>query len=354
MVAIVRPLVAGLVAGVLAALPLTPSVADDSPVAQRTSDVVSRKVVFEIENTNATAVACVPDGKSYKLRGELVGPRNEVLATDADRVNVLVHDLTAGSWFWHLRAHPSYDYATQLARAGETSLVLDRLGYDSSRLADGNATCLGAQADMLHQVVQHVRSGRYDFRNSTRGTPGAQHVVLHGHSVGAAIAQTEAAKFDDVDGLVLMSWTDSGASQRAVDEASQQSATCLQGEDYATYGQTKKEFRQLLFASAPAPVQRTAASLRNPDPCGDALSLTQLVASLNLTTQDIEAPVLLLFGSKDALTRNDAAQQQAQAFSSSVEVTSRTVKGAGSALPLEKSAPTTRARVLRWLCSLDC
>lgn len=354
MVTIVRPLVVGLVVGVLAALPVTPSVADDSPVAQRTSHVVSRQVVFEMENTNATKVACVPDGRSYRIRGELVGPRSEVLGADADRINVLVHDLSAGSWFWHLRDHPAYDYATQLARAGETSLVLDRLGYDSSRLADGNATCLGAQADMLHQVVQHARSGSYKFRKSTRGTPAAQHVVVHGHSVGAAIAETEAATFDDVDGLVLMSWSDSGASQRAVDEASQQSATCLRGEDYATYGQTKKEFRQLLFASAPARVQRTAASLRNPDPCGDALSLTQLVGSLNLTTRDIEAPVLLLFGSKDALTRNDAAEKQAKAFSSSVSVTSRTVRGAGSALPLEKSAPKTRERVLRWLCSLGC
>ena len=74
---------------------------------------------------------------------------------------MLVHDLGTGGWFWNLRTHPAYDCATRLAERGETSLVLDRLGYGASRLADGNATCLGAQVDMLHQVVQHLVSGQY-------------------------------------------------------------------------------------------------------------------------------------------------------------------------------------------------
>jgi pimeloyl-ACP methyl ester carboxylesterase len=347
-----RLAVAGLVAASVAVLPTGTSSAAGAPPA-RSTHVVSRQVVFELENTNATSVLCTPDNASYTVRGRLIGPRKDVLGADAARMNVLVHDMTAGSWFWHLRSHPAYDYATQLARAGETSLVFDRLGYDSSPLADGNATCLGAQADMLHQVVQHLKSGSYHFRNSHRGTPAAQHVVVHGHSVGAAIAEAEAATFDDVDGLVLMSWTDGGASQRAVDEASQQSTTCLKGEDYAHYGQSGADFRRLLFATAPGKVQRAASSRRNADPCGDALSLTQLVTSLNLTTRDVEAPVLLLFGGRDALTRKDAAQAQADAFSSSVSVTEHTVKGAGSALPLERSAPRTRARVERWLDTLD-
>lgn len=358
MVSSARVVVAGALVGLVAALvggvaAPPPVVAAASPQA-REVDVVSRPVVFRVENVNATSVACLPDARSYALRGRLVGPRREVLSADIPRVNVLVHDLTAGRWFWHLRRHPRFDYATRLARAGETSLVLDRLGYDASPLADGDATCLGAQADMLHQVVQHVRSGRYAFRGETdRLTPGAQHVVVHGHSVGAAIAQTEAATFDDVDGLVLMSWTDTGASSRAVDEASRQSAACAQGADYAAYGRTKRDFRELLFASAPTRVQRTATALRNQDPCGDALSLGPLVLSSARTTRTIEAPVLLLFGSKDARNRPDAAEQQARSYDAAERVTLRTVAGAGSALPLEQSAPTTRAHVLRWLATLD-
>lgn len=347
---VARIVVTGLVAGLLAALPSgSPAVAAD-----QASDVVSRDVVFKVENVNNTDVACPADGKTYRLRGELVGPRAEVLSADIPRINVLVHDMATGSWFWNLRSRPSYDYATKLARRGETSLVLDRLGYDASPLDDGNATCLGAQADMLHQVVQHLRSGRYDFGDGSATTPAAQQVVVHGHSAGAAIAQIEAATFDDVHGLVLMSWSDSGASARAVDEASQQSATCLGGQDYASYGGTRREFRRLFFASAPADVQRAAASRRNPGPCGDALSLAQLEVASVVTTRQIEAPVLLLFGSKDALNRDDAAEQQAAALSSSVRVVTHVVPGAGNALVLEESAPQTRRKVSRWLCSLGC
>jgi hypothetical protein len=340
----VAPLLTGTALG---ALPASPASASGSG-----SEVVTRAVTIEVENTNNTPVACLADNQSYVLHARLVGPRRDVLGANVPRMNVLVHDLATGGWFWNLTRHPAYDYAGNLARAGETSLVLDRLGYGASRLPQGNATCLGAQADMLHQVVQHLRSGRYDFTGSNRATPAVHHVVLHGHSVGAAIAQVEAATFDDVAGLVLMSWTDSGASTRAVDEASRQQAACLQGKDYVRTGASRKDYRGLLFVTAPLRVQRSALARRDTDPCGDALSLAQLLAASKLASGRVEAPVLLLFGSKDALNRDGAAQQQRDAYSSSEGVTARTVRGAGSALPLERSAPRTRAQVLRWLSGL--
>ncbi|MFC4783731.1 alpha/beta fold hydrolase [Nocardioides sp. MAHUQ-72] len=336
-----------LVATTLTTLSPTPAAADPG------GEVVSRAVTIDVENTNGTSVACLPDNKSYALHARLVGPRREVLGANVPRINVLVHDLATGSWFWHLTRRPAYDYAGRLAAAGETSLVVDRLGYGASRLPEGDATCLGAQADMLHQVVQHLRSGSYRFRDSARATPAVHHVVLHGHSVGAAIAQVEAATFDDVDGLVLMSWTDSGPSSRAVDEASRQSTACLRGQDYVRFGQSRRDYRSLLFRTAPSRVQRTALAHRDENPCGDALSLAQMVTTSTLTAGRVEAPVLLLFGGRDALNRDGATQQQRQAYSSSVAVSSRTIAGAGSALPLERSAPRTRATVLRWLDRLD-
>jgi alpha-beta hydrolase superfamily lysophospholipase len=343
LVATAAAALAALLGGTLAGLPTSPAQAASGP------DVVTRRIVVAVQNTNTTKVACVPDDKSYVLRGRLVGPRSEVLGANIPRLNILVHDLATGSWFWHLRDHPRYDYAAGLARAGETSLVLDRLGYGASRLEHGDATCLGAQADMLHQVVQHVRSGRYRYAGSMEGTPSTQHVILHGHSVGAAIAQVEAATFDDVDGLVLMSWTDTGASQRAIDEGRRQSATCAQGDDYVRFAQSRQQYRRLLFATAPAGVQRAAVAHRDVNPCGDALSLGQMVTGSTTSAKDVEAPVLLLFGGRDALNRDDAAQRQRDAYTSSTSVTAHTVKGAGSALPLERSAPATRARVLDWL-----
>jgi hypothetical protein len=332
----------------LAALLVAP--ATPASAAPRSPTVLSRQVVFEVENTNATSVLCTPDNQSYQLRGRLIGPRRDIIGHGgALRVNVLVHGLGTGSWFWHLPGHPAYDYATKLAEHGETSLVLDRLGYGASPLADGDETCLGAQADMLHQVVQHLRSGSYDFTGVQGSTPAAAHVVTQGHAVGAAIAQVEAATFDDVDGLVLMSWTDRGATALATRTASRQNAACGGAADYASYAATAADFRSLFFASAPRGVQNAAAARRDPTPCGDATSLTPLLLSSNLEAGQVEAPVLLLFGSKDALTRPDARDQQASSYGASEKVTSRTIAGAGSALPLERSAAKTRAAVLRWL-----
>lgn len=310
--------------------------------------VASRAVVFDVENTNATSVLCVPDDESYRLRGRLVGPTDDLDGIGGTlRVNVLVHDLGTGGWFWNLRGHPAYDYAARLAERGETTLVLDRLGYAGSRLADGLATCLGAQADMLHQVVQHLRSGHYRYVDATAGSaPAAAHVVTHGHGVGAAIAQVEAAEFDDVSGLVLMSWTDSGATSLALRTAARQSRDCLD-EDYAPFAATRADFRELLFASAPAAVQRAAARRRSEDPCGDVASLGPLRLDAGLTAGQVDAPVLLLYGAKDKLVRSGARDAQAAAYPT--RVTMKVFPGAGSALPLERSAGKVRSTVLRWL-----
>jgi len=39
--------------------------------------------------------------------------------------------------------------------------VIDRLGYGSSSIPPGAATCIGSQATILHEIVQDLRSGSY-------------------------------------------------------------------------------------------------------------------------------------------------------------------------------------------------
>ncbi|WP_028637568.1 alpha/beta hydrolase [Nocardioides sp. URHA0032] len=341
-----RPTLLGVLTALVATLLAAPAATAASPRVE--SRVGSRGVVFDVENTNATSVLCAPDNRSYHLRGRLVGPAQDLDGIGgALRVNVLVHDFGTGGWFWNLAGHPAYDYATRLAEHGETSLVLDRLGYGTSRLPDGDATCLGAQADMLHQVVQHLASGQYRFTNPDLGTtPAAAHVVTQGHGVGAAIAQVEAGTFDDVDGLVLMSWTDRGATALATRTAARQSRDCA-GTDYAPFAATRADFRSLMFATAPAAVQRAAASRRSEDPCGDVGSLSPFLLASNLAAGKVDAPVLLLYGGQDKLNR--ASARDAQASSYPTKVTTKIFRGAGSALPLERSADRVRAAVLRWL-----
>lgn len=350
-----RTLLAGLVAGAVTGALVGAIAGQSSAAAPRPDrhDVITRDVVFTLTNHNDTAVPCLADGDEHVVAGRLVGPRDEVLGrAGSTRINVLVHDAGTGGWFWNLTDSRRHDYAGRLAAHGETSLVLDRLGFDASPLADGRATCLGAQATMLHQVVQHVRSGIYEYvdRPAAAVPHGAQ-VVLHGHGVGAAVAQLEAAEFDDVDGLVTMGWTDGGASRAAISEAARQTSVCL-GDDYATYGATRSDFRDLLFATARRPVQRAALAQRNETPCGDVASLLGTVGALNLGTGSIEAHVLVLQGGRDVRTGGSDAEAQADRFRSAQSVASRTFARAGSALPLERQAPRVQATVLAWLDSV--
>lgn len=316
--------------------------------------VASRAVDFTVDNVNGSLLPCEADGTRHVLHGRLVGPAALLDDAVVPEITVYVHDFATGDWFWRFpdRRH---NFARQMARAGQVSLVFDRLGYDDQDAVDGNATCLGAQADMVHQVVQQLRSGEYDSRSAH---PRAGKVVLAGHSVGGAIAELEAASFGDVDGLALMSWSDSGPSARAVQEADVQTQTCMGGGDprvdrpgYAYYGQSRRDFRELLFRSAAPAVQREAAHLRNPDPCGDALTLAPLVTENNESTRSIGVPVLLLFGADDVLNRPEGIQLQQQAYQPGTEVTTHVLAGTGSALPLEESAPKTRRIVAAWLCS---
>ncbi len=317
-----------------------------------TSKVASGMVGFDLTNTNDSSVVCAPtpDGKEYRVRGRLIGPRavldgREPVVT----VNVLVHDAGTGGWFFNLRQNPTYDYATQLAARGETSLVLDRLGYDRSGLADGNATCLGAQVHMLHQVVQHLRGGRYDFLGSRSSSkpPHVSHVVLHGHGTGATIAQLEAAHFDDVAGLVLMAPTTTSPSQLALEVARGQAAACSSGGTFAAYGETAADFRRMLFRTAPRGVVKAAVKRRNPTPCGDVATLPGALASTALNDRRVDVPVLVLEAGKDARRSGRGV-----AVTSTERITRRTFAGSGSALTLEKSAPKMQRVVARWLRSI--
>ena len=345
----------GVVAALLVGGPVSTPVAAASVATasstERQAKVASNRVNFDLVNTNDSSVLCVPlpDGKQYRVRGRLVGPRAVLNGREAVvTVNVLVHDAGTGGWFFNLRKSPTYDYATQLARRGQTSLVLDRLGYDSSGLRNGNATCLGAQVHMLHQVVQHLYGGRFDYlgARSSSTPPHASHVVLQGHGTGATIAQLEAARFDDVAGLVLMAPATTSPSQLALEMARGQARACSH-ETFAAYGATAADYRRLLFRTAPRGVRRAAIQRRNPTPCGDVASLPGALASTAFSDRDVDVPVLILRAGKDARRSGGGVS-----VTSSKKITRRTFAASGSALTLERSAPKMQRLAARWLRTL--
>lgn len=340
---------------VTSAVTAAPAAARGTAPRPRTHRVVRREASFVLTNTADAAVplldACGADGAEHVVRGRLVGPRGGAAATGGVlRVHVLVHDAGTGGWAWDLPGADGVGYATALARRGETALVLDRLGYDRSPLADGDATCLDAQAHQLHQVVQRLYAGLYQVRGERRPEHAA-HVVVHGHGTGATVAELEAAAYDDTSGLVLMSSPTAPPTPYALEQGRAQLAACLRG-GYAPFGTGPAAYRRLLFASAPARVQRAAVERRNPTPCGDVQSLVPTVARAGLTAADVEVPVLLLAGGRDARVRPLGAAEARAVYRGAATLTQRTFPAAGSALPLEAEGPQVRAAVLRWLRTL--
>lgn len=90
--------------------------------------------------------------------------------------------------------------------------------------------------------------------------------------------------------------------------------------------------------------------MRNRDPCGDIASFTPAVALNNVRVPEIKTPVLLLYGTADAIYEQPGAgEEQRKLFSASADATLRFVPGAGHALTLERQAPEVRRVVGDWL-----
>lgn len=322
-------------------------------------DVVRVEIAFEVENVNDSALLCRSNGLPYQVRGELIGPAALLREPSVPVATLYLHEFSFGRFFWRFDDVPGYDYASELARAGHVSFVVDRLGYDASGHPPGTDTCLGAQADVAAQLVRHLQQGTYTVAG---GTPAVavEKVVLAGHSVGGGIAELAAHSFPDLRlaGLMLFGWADQGYSSRTIEQSVRQGADCLSGGEpaysggppgYAYFGRTEAEFRDNVFRDTEPAVVERATARRNRDPCGDNATVARLAVVNQLGVGSITVPVLLVFGEEDAVFQDDAMAKQAALFDGSSEVTTRSIPKAGHALTLERSAPLVRAVAAEWL-----
>ena len=316
-------------------------------------------VSFAVHNLNRSGLPCQSNGRRYRLFGRVIGPANLVGKRVVPATTVYVHEFSYGKFFWSFPQSPRYDYAAVQARAGHVSVVFDRLGYDGSPHPPGMATCLGAHADMVHQVVRALRTGRYDA--SPRRPIAFERVALAGHSIGGAISELSAYSFGGIDALVLMNWADQGFTPGAIRNGLEQGRRCAAGgqpaepgtpSGYAHFIEPEPLFRFYQFYDAERAVADAVVARRNLDPCGDSMSLPSLAVSNAARVRSITVPVLIVFGrqsrSWDAAV---AARQQRNLFAGSRDVKVKLIDRAAHALPFERTAPVTRRVVSAWLCS---
>ena len=282
------------------------------------------QVSFRVTNSVTPGLPCPSDGAEYEIKGTIAGPHSDLKTHKAETITLLLHGFSTGSFQWYLTDVPGYSHIREMAALGQTSLTIDRLGYDASGHPNGFLTCYGAAANMAHQIVQQLRTGTYEIEG---GVPFKfKHVILAGHDTGGYIAQIEAYTYKDIDGLVIMGWAD----QEYTDEVGQRffpdsAAKCAQGGDPAEPGGPggyvqypsldNEEAMRVAFVDAPPEVRRAFFSKRNKNPCGDVISLLHGMAVINpLRLREIEVPVLLVFARDDFVWTDQAGPTQKQHF----------------------------------------
>ena len=65
--------------------------------------------------------------KTYQVQGHITAPAG-ALAAPKPAATLYLSGHGYGEWFWHFTSVPGYDYATAEARAGLTSVTIDKLG----------------------------------------------------------------------------------------------------------------------------------------------------------------------------------------------------------------------------------
>jgi pimeloyl-ACP methyl ester carboxylesterase len=342
----------------LLALALALCLGSAAAPADGASKVAKRAVTFEVRNVNRSVLPCPSDGASYAVRGTLVGP-SDVIAPEASRkpdaVTLYLHGFSFGAFLWSFTAVPRYDYAAALARAGHVSVVIDRLGYGSSDHPPGTQTCLGADADVAHQVIEKLRSGDYVAEGGS--PPRFEKAALAGHAAGALIAHLEAYSFNDAAALVTMAFTpqvrqasfEQFYAARVVCEAGGEPSGTGRAGAYAYFGQAADDFRALAFHDADPAVVEIATSLRTRDPCGGTATIIDALVKDLRSLASVNVPVLLVCGREDAAFPSFACPYLKRRYTGSRDVSLSFVAGAGHALPLERTAPAFRRKVASWL-----
>ncbi len=359
-----KPLLTGIVLSPLLLLGTAPLVQAAQPASGsgsgsvNGSQTVQREVSFEVQNVNRSKIPCEADGQTYTVRGSITGPREAL--EDPQAVTLFLHGLSYGEFFGNFDEQPGYNFAEKQAAAGHVTVTVDRLGYDSSDKPDGTGICFGSRADVAHQIVTQLRSGDYQADDAAGG-PAFEKVVLAGHSVGGIIAQAEAYSFGDIDGLMVLSYSDTTVSPAAMGALETAIAACEAGGStsegdpgspgYVFFGaETPEMFIKAHFFTdnaEPAVVDATAA-LRNMDPCGDITSYKAAVDTNNENVGSITTPTLVLIGGEDAIYPIQA-EEQAALLTGVEDITSVTIPDTGHALTLHKSKDQFSAEVSAWL-----
>lgn len=319
-----------------------------SSATERGGDTVSVPVEFPVTLQNRTGLPCVqtPGPRNAVVRGRIVGPKKQVEAGTVAGT-LYSHGDGYDANFWSYDRNANYDYTADMARRGKVSVTFDRLGYGRSDKPNGNAVCLGTEADVASQIVGQLRGGTYRGAPATK--PRFSRVGLVGHSASGFVVEQEAAAFRDVDALGVISSGELSVTPRVLQRGLEQQQRCLTSPDgYAGLEANAAEFRADHIAPNTEPaIADDLTARRTRDACAGTRNVVQIVAGNPLRNNLIRVPVLVAAGQQDRFFPN--ANLQAPTYSGSPKVTLKQFPDTGHALLFGRTAPAVRDVLSAWL-----
>lgn len=115
-------------------------------------------------------------------------------------LQLLLPGVTYDHTYWDFAyQEPTYSYTTSAVHAGYAVLMIDRIGTGDSDHASPERITLPSEAYTIHQIVQQLRNGSVEDVVFPK-------IVLVGHSLGTLLAWQEAARYQDVDGIIASGW----------------------------------------------------------------------------------------------------------------------------------------------------
>jgi len=281
-------------------------------------------------------------------------------------VQLLVHGASYNHLYWDFPyGNGYYSYVDAATIAGYATFDIDRIGDGNSSHPPSGELDLTAGAVALHDAVTALRTGAVD------GHP-FQHVIMVGHSVGSVEAWIEAARYHDVDAVIITGALHQlnpnlpALAQADVYPAVDDPKFADSGLDPG-YLTTRPGTREALFYD-PATANPAVVALDEADK--DTSTVGELDGLLSLESEplseqpssQINVPVLVVIGADDNIfctgvtAYNCASAASVQGYESQYYPPAAHLKvvvipDTGHDLALSTSAPLTDAIMIGWSLS---
>jgi pimeloyl-ACP methyl ester carboxylesterase len=280
-------------------------------------------------------------------------------------VQLLVPGASYNHLYWNFPYGDGYySYVDAVTAAGYAAFDVERIGDGSSSHPPSADLDLNAGAVALHDAVAALRSGAVDGHAFA-------HVIMVGHSIGSLETWIEAARYRDVDALIVTGALhalspDIGAIEGALYPAADDPKFAGSGLDTG-YLTTQPGTRGSLFYNPSATNPKVVAA---DETNKDTVTVPELVSATTMTdlppaqqaSYQIAVPVLAVVGEDDALfckgvlvyhcaSVKSVQNFESQYYSPEAHLKVVVIPDTGHDLSLSTTAPVTDAAMIGWSLS---